>query len=85
MTAIEQTLNQLVKMVAAQQADQLQIKNEIMQLRTDFGRINDAQATKPAWVPQLESTMALHSDRQLKKLEETSSSARTQQVFLLFT
>jgi len=80
LTAIEQTLNQLVKMVAAQQADQLQIKNEIMQLRTDFGRINDAQATKPAWVPQLESTMALHSDRQLKKLEETSSSARTQQM-----
>lgn len=83
LTAIQQTLDQLVKMVAAQQADQLQIKNEIQQLRTDFGRIQDAQSTKPAWVSQLESTMALNFDRQLKKLEETTSSTRSQQVCLV--
>ena len=68
-------------MVAAQQADQVQMKDEIMQLRTDLGRIKDAQATKPAWVPQLESAITLNFDRQLKKLEDTNSFARTQQVF----
>ena len=80
LTGVQQTLDQLVKMMAAQQADQLQVKNEIKQLRTDFSRLESVIAAKPAWLPQLESNLALNFDRQLKKLEETNSSAKTQQV-----
>ena len=67
-------------MMADQQEEQKKIKHEIMQLRVDLNRIEGGQSAKPSWAPQLESVVAVNFDRQLKKLEELNSPAKTQQV-----
>jgi hypothetical protein len=36
---------------------------------------------QPSWIAQMESTLAVYFDRQLKKLDEINSPAKTQQVF----
>ena len=80
LNTMQQTLNQLLQLVTAQQAEQQQLRSEITQLRTELGRVEATRNVAPSWISQLESTFAVYFDRQLKKLDEVNSPSKAQQV-----
>ena len=81
MQTMQQTLDQLVQLVSAQRSEQQQLKNEIVQLKSELNnqRLQSANPTPP-WATQLETTLAVHFDRQFKKLDEINAPSKTQQV-----
>lgn len=83
---VQQTLNQMLQLMNAQQAEQLKMKSEISQLRSDINRLQSVQAPvaqqdQKALSSQLETTLGVCFDRQLKKIDDINSPAKTQQVF----
>ena len=78
---MQQTLDQLVQLVSAQRVEQQQLKNEIGQLKAEMTRMQSPATVQPSWIAQMESTLAVYFDRQLKKLDEINSPVKTQQVF----
>ena len=77
---VHQTMQQLVSMFSAQQAQYEQIQLDIRQLRQDVNRIDSCQSAKPAWIANLESNLSANFDRQHKKLDEVSAASKMQQV-----
>lgn len=82
MQTMQQTLNQLVQLVSAQQSEQQQLKNEVGLLRSELNRVESSATAQPSWIPQLESTFAGYFDRQQKKLDEVASPTKTQQAYI---
>lgn len=78
---MQQSLDQLVQLVSAQRAEQQQLKNEIGQLKSEMTRMQSPATVQPPWIAQMESTLAVYFDRQLKKLDEINSPSKTQHVF----
>ncbi|KAK4023828.1 hypothetical protein OUZ56_009226 [Daphnia magna] len=76
---MQQSLDQLVQLVSAQRAEQQQLKNEIGQLKSEMTRMQSPATVQPSWIAQMESTLAVYFDRQLKKLDEINSPSKTQQ------
>lgn len=88
LTGMQQTLNQMLQLMSVQQTDQLKMKNEITQLRSEVSRLQSVQSTsssqqgQQALSSQLETTLGVCFDRQLKKIDDINSPAKTQQVAL---
>ena len=83
---MQQTLNQMLQLMSAQQTEQLKMKSEISQLSSEINRIQSAQTPdedQKALSSQLETTLGACFDRQLKKMDDMNSPAKTQQVLLL--
>ena len=78
---MQQTLDQLVQLVSAQRVEQQLLKNEIGQLKAEMTRMHSPETIQPPWITQMESTLAVYFDRQIKKLDEVNSPAKAQQVF----
>ncbi|XP_057374740.1 enhancer of mRNA-decapping protein 4-like isoform X1 [Daphnia carinata] len=76
---MQQSLDQLVQLVSAQRAEQQQLKNEIAELKSEMTRMQSPATVQPPWISQMESTLAVYFDRQLKKLDEINSPSKTQQ------
>lgn len=77
---MQQSLDQLVQLVTAQRVEQQQLKSEITQLKSEMTRIQSPDTVQPSWISQMEATLAVYFDRQLKKLDEINSPSKTQQV-----
>ena len=78
--AMQQTLDQLLQLVSAQRAEQQVLKSEVSQLKSEITRMQSPATVQPSWIAQMESTLAVYFDRQLKKMDEINSPAKTQQV-----
>ena len=85
--SMQQSMNQLIELMKAQKAEQQKMRDEINQLRTELGQSTSSRnaagvkATADI-IPQLESTLNGHFERQQKKLDEINNPAKTQQVLL---
>ena len=85
---MQQSMNQLIQLVTSQQAEQQQMRQEIVQLRAELGQ-RSAESSRAqtqvsdSLIPKLESVLGVHFERQQKKLDEINNPAKTQQVFHL--
>ena len=85
---MQQSMNQLMQLVTSQQAEQQQVRQEIVQLRAELGQ-RSAESSRAqtqvsdSLIPKLESVLGVHFERQQKKLDEINNPAKTQQVFHL--
>lgn len=77
---MQQSLDQLVQLVSAQRVEQQELRNEITHLKSEISRMQSPSMIQPSWISQMESTLAVYFDRQLKKLDEINSPSRIQQV-----
>ncbi len=80
---MQQTLDQLLQLVSAQRVEQQQLKSEVNQLKSEITRMQSPATVQPSWIAQMESTLSVYFDRQLKKLDEINSPSKTQQVLSL--
>lgn len=80
--SMQQSMNQLIELMTTQQAEQQKMRDEINQLRAELSQsTRNAAGVKAAdIIPQLESTLNGHFERQQKKLDEINNPTKTQQV-----